>query len=112
MLVEVQEQTTSEPHGENMIILRIGVPQNSPVRWSELTEISLPLNLDQAHELADVLQRFAVENKFPEESVRFEFKGDNSSKAFATACVKRPHSSSQRLPVTAQFTRRDRTPSE
>jgi hypothetical protein len=74
MVAEVQEGSK----GENQVVrLRIGVAQKPPVRLTKLAEISLSLTLDQAQELADVLRLFAVENKFPEESVRFEFKGDN-----------------------------------
>ena len=109
LVAGVQAQTVSgENLGEDKIILRIGVAQNPPVQLTELAEISLSLTLDQAGELGDLLNRFVEWNEFPEESVRFGFKGDNSSKAlFApTAYVKRPHSSSVRLPVEARLTRR------
>lgn len=109
MVAEVQAQSVSdETLGEDKIILRIGVAQNPPMQLTELAEISLSLKPDQAGDLADLLHRFVGWNEFPEESVRFGFKGDNSSKAlFAPAAyVKRPHSSSELLPVEARLTRR------
>jgi hypothetical protein len=108
MVAGVQMRIVSKSLGENSIILRIGVAQNPPVQLTELAEISLSLTPDQAEELADLLNRFVEWNEFPEESVRFEFKGDTLSKAqFApTAYVKRPHSSSVCLPVEARLTRR------
>jgi hypothetical protein len=107
MVAEVQAQTVSgKTVGENKIILRIGVAQKPPVRLTEVAEISLSLDLAQAEELAEVLHLFALKNEFPEESVRFEFKGDNSSKALAApiAYVKR-RDSTVRLPVEARLTR-------
>jgi hypothetical protein len=107
MVAEVQAQTVSDKAvGGDTIILRIGVAQNPPVRLTLSAEIYLSLDLAQAGKLAEVLHFFALVDEFPEESVRFEFKGDSSSKKFGApiACVKRPDSS-LRLPVEARLTR-------
>jgi hypothetical protein len=112
MVAEVQYQGSSGSGAENKILLRIGVPQKRPM-LSELSEISLALTVDQAGELAGVLIRYAVENEFPEGSVCFEFKGDNSKRVIGApvAYVKR-RAVSERLPVAAQLTRTESVPNE